>query len=150
MSTSATMIIVAPSVISPVISSLSSVIISTATSTASASSSAASLVILPSLCNVHSHGVTLHHCSIKGQRLLQAASVLKLDITESFELVSFTIVHQSHISHLQLFEDRVDITLDNVCGEIANIGCVGGLVWDGSLATTISAIPSSPATLPVD
>lgn len=64
-STSSTMIIVASSVISPVISSLTSVIISSATSTATTSASATSFVILPSLCHVHSHGVTLHHSAIK-------------------------------------------------------------------------------------
>ncbi len=90
--------------------------------------------------NVNSERTVFKKCAVQLESLFQRVLVVKLDVAEALELVGLLVTNESNGANAEVLKHVVDIALNNPIRQVANIGCEGWLVRDGSVPATAAAI----------
>lgn len=83
-----------------------------------------------------------NNATIQTNCLFQFLQCLEFNVAESFELISFLVLHQTNVLHRQLAEDLDNIALNHSLREITNKRQKRWLSWEGLLVALLIVVPA--------
>lgn len=103
-------------------------------------------IVLLLLSNVDSQWLRIivqNNATIETDRLLQLLHRLEFNIAESFELIRFLVLHQTHVLHRELAENLNHVALYDSLRQISDKGQKGRLCWQLLLALVVVVEPAN-------
>lgn len=103
-------------------------------------------IVLLLLSNVDSQWLRIivqNNATIETDRLLQLLHRLEFNIAESFELIRFLVLHQTHVLHRELAENLNHVALYDSLRQISDKGQKRRLCWQLLLALVVVVEPAN-------